>query len=223
MNSPEEFERSSPFRADSYRPDPIRIDMAGAPGPQRPLSPPEPVDRAMGSPLPTGNSSRPQESFRNVPPPGRSLPSSEENSGVQRTLSVLGQAMPFVQKLLPLIDANVASAVINLFAARPHSAPPPPPIDLTPVHKQVSELQMQQSDLRSQVLEQNTSIKRVEDQLEMVREATDRNTLEQQELIEDLKAVGNKVNLFALLLFAMLIVSILLNLAMFLHIKQVLP
>lgn len=223
MNSPEEFERPSPFRAENHRPDPIRIDLAGAPGPPRPVSAPEPVERAVGSPLPTGNSSRSHDPYRNVPPPGRSLSSSEENSSAQRTLSVLGQAMPFVQKLLPLIDSNVASAVINLFAARPHSAPPPPPVDLTPVHKQVSELQMQQSDLRSQVLEQNTSIKRVEDQLEMVREATDRNTLEQQELIEDLKAVGNKVNLFALLLFAMLIVSILLNLAMFLHIKQVLP
>jgi hypothetical protein len=35
--------------------------------------------------------------------------------------------------------------------------------------------------------------------------------------------VGNKVNLFALLLFAMLIVSLVLNVMLFLHIKQVFP
>jgi len=73
------------------------------------------------------------------------------------------------------------------------------------------------------LLEQNTSLKKVEDQLEMVREATDRNTLEQQELIEDLKAVTGKVNLFALLLLSLLVISVLLNLFLFLHIQRVLP
>ena len=115
------------------------------------------------------------------------------------------------------------TAVANLFAPRTHVTPPSPQVDLTPVHTQLSELQVQHQDLRTQVLEQNSSLKRVEDQLDMVREATDRNTLEQQELIEDLKAVGNKVNLFALLLFAMLIVSLVLNVMLFLHIKQILP
>jgi len=47
--------------------------------------------------------------------------------------------------------------------------------------------------------EQNSSLKRVEDQLEMVREATDRNTLEQQELLEDLKAVGQQGERFCAL------------------------
>ena len=54
-------------------------------------------------------------------------------------------------------------------------------------------------NLRDQVIEQNASLKRVEDQLEMVREATDRNTLEQQELLEDLKTFSNKVKVVAVL------------------------
>ena len=141
---------------------------------------------------------------------------------MNRAMGALKQAMPFVQKLLPLIDGNFATAVVNLLASRPHT-PPTPAVDLLPVQNQVSDLQMQQVDLRNQVVEQNASIKRVEDQLEMVREATDRNTLEQQELIEDLKAVGNKVNLLAWLLFLMLLISVLLNLALFLHINRVFP
>jgi hypothetical protein len=59
--------------------------------------------------------------------------------------------------------------------------------------------------------------------LEMVREATDRNTLEQQELLEDLKAVGNKVNLFAMIALGLLGLSVLLNIVLYLHIMRVLP
>ena len=57
----------------------------------------------------------------------------------------------------------------------------------------------------------------------MVREATDRNTLEQQELVEDLKTVGSKVNVFALVALALLAVSIVLNVILYLHIQRVLP
>ena len=93
------------------------------------------------------------------------------------------QAVPFVQKLLPLIDGNFATAIANLLS-RQHPAGPTQSGDLAPVRNQISELQVQHNDLRSTVQEQTTGIKRVEDQLEMVREATDRNTLEQQELIK---------------------------------------
>jgi len=73
------------------------------------------------------------------------------------------------------------------------------------------------------VIEQNTSLKRVEDQLDMVREATDRNTLEQQELLEDLKTVGSKINVIALIALGLLAISVLLNLVLYLHIQRVLP
>jgi hypothetical protein len=111
--------------------------------------------------------------------------------------------------------------VSNLLSGRPHS--PAAPVDLAPVHNHISELQVQHLDLRTAVQEQSTSLKRVEDQLEMVREATDRNTLEQQELIEDLKAVGNKVSRIALGVTFLLLVSIGVNLWLYLYIKRVLP
>ena len=57
----------------------------------------------------------------------------------------------------------------------------------------------------------------------MVREATDRNTLEQQELMEDLKAMGKKVNVIALVALGLLAVSVVLNLVLYLHIQRVLP
>jgi hypothetical protein len=66
-------------------------------------------------------------------------------------------------------------------------------------------------------------LKRVEDQLEMVREATDRNTLEQQELLEDLKSTGKKVNLVAAIVIGLLAISLLVNIALYMHIQRVLP
>jgi hypothetical protein len=151
-------------------------------------------------------------------------------TGVQRTLNAIRAALPWVQKILPLLDGNIGSAVSNLMTPHHHAPPSAPPVNLAHVEDGLAELQTQQNDLltqqrdlRNQVVEQNASLKRVEDQLEMVREATDRNTLEQQELMEDLKIVGNKVNLFAAVALGLLGLSVLLNIFLYLHIMRVLP
>jgi chromosome segregation ATPase len=96
-------------------------------------------------------------------------------------------------------------------------------VNLAPLEDGLAELQTGHRELRDQVMEQNSSLKRVEDQLEMVREATDRNTLEQQELLEDLKTVSNKVNTFAFVALVLLAVSVVLNIVLYLHIRRVLP
>jgi hypothetical protein len=191
--------------------------------------------RAVGSPLPRGGSRVPpgvsDSDLRPIPapPPGRTLTSgtpspsegSDPGSTAQRVVSALRSAIPFVQRLLPLLDGNVAAAVANVFTPQPPR--PDPPVDLAPIHESVADLQVQHQELRDRVIEQNDSIRKVEDQLSMVREATDRNTLEQQELMEDLKAVGRKVNFVAMLALALLAVSVLLNLVLYLHIQRVLP
>jgi len=86
-----------------------------------------------------------------------------------------------------------------------------------------AELQTLHKDLRAQIVEQNNSLKRVEDQLGLVREATDRNTLEQQELLVDLKAMGTKVNVVAAVAIGLLAISLMVNLALYMHIQRVLP
>jgi hypothetical protein len=162
------------------------------------------------------------------PPPGRVLTSSagaevpsQPVTGFQRAVGALRLAMPFVQRILPLLDGNVATTVANILG--PHPGHAAPPVNLVHIEDGLAELQADHRDLRGQVLEQNSSLKRVEDQLEMVREATDRNTLEQQELMEDLKAVGSKVNIFALFALGLLAVSILLNIVLYMHLRRVLP
>jgi hypothetical protein len=102
----------------------------------------------------------------------------------------------------------------------PRPASPPPAVDLAPLEEGIASLQTQHRELRTQIVEQNVSLRRVEDQLEMVREATDRNTLEQQELLDDLKSVGNRVNIFAMAALLLLVISVMVNIILYLHIKH---
>ena len=190
-----------------------------------------PQPRTMGSPLPVGSGRHPIGSpapgNRNqAPPPGRALPASTnggETSGAQRAMNAFRAVMPLVQRLLPLLEGNVLTAISNVLTPRPQAPPPPPKVDLAPLESNLAELQTQHRGLREQVMEQNASLKRVEDQLEMVREATDRNTLEQQELLEDLKIFNGKVKVVAVIGIGVLVISFLLNLILFLHIQRVLP
>jgi hypothetical protein len=112
-----------------------------------------------GSPLPTGTGAAPvHELHKAATPPGRALsaatpptapPLAEDSSAIQRAMGILKQAAPFVARLLPLIDGNVTGAISNLLTSRPHAHSAP--VDLTPVHNQISELQLQHNDLRSTV------------------------------------------------------------------------
>ena len=190
--------------------------------------------RIVGSPLPVGgsapaphNAAEPKR-LASVPPPRRALPNVPQPapagpSGLQRAINLIRIAIPFAQKMLPLLDGNFGTTVSNILIPQPPPTPPPPTVDLAPIEKGLTEIRVQHLELREQFVEQNSSLKRVEDQLELVREATDRNTLEQQELLEDLKGVGNKVNIFAMIALLLLVVSVMVNVILYLHIKRVLP
>ena len=149
-------------------------------------------------------------------------------STLQRAAGMLRHAIPIVQKLLPLLDGNFGTAVTNILTPPAPAAPPPPSaapvlVDLTPIKESFAQLQTLHQDLHVQIVEQNSSLRRVEDHLELVREATDRNTLEQQELLADLKAMGSKVNVVAAIAIGLLAISLLVNMALYMHIQRVLP
>ena len=192
--------------------------------------------RVVGSPLAVGvGSSAPLSSaepkrLTSVPPPGRAMTNqpdrthaSGQPSGLTRAVNLIRMAIPFVQKILPLLDGNIVTTISNILTPPPPPPPPAPSVDLSPFEKGLADMQAQHRELREQFVEQNSSLKRVEDQLELVREATDRNTLEQQELLEDLKTVGNKVNLVAVVAIGLLAISVVINLLLYMHIQRVLP
>jgi tRNA/tmRNA/rRNA uracil-C5-methylase (TrmA/RlmC/RlmD family) len=94
-------------------------------------------------------------------------------------------------------------------------------VDLAPIKESLAKLKIQDRELRDQIAEQNTSVKRIEDHLDRVREATDRNTLEQQELIEDLKGAGHKATFISLIGLGLLAASVAINLALYLQLLPV--
>ena len=188
--------------------------------------------QANGStrPLPDpGEEYRPRPPIANAAPPAAAPPNklalslNHQRTGMERAASMIRAALPFVQRMLPLLDGNIGTAVSNVLTPQHPQAPPPPPVNLVPLQEGLADLRVQQRALRDQVLEQNVSLKRVEDHLQAVREATDRNTLEQQELLEDLKSVGTKVNVFAYIALALLGVSVILNVLLFLQFRHIIP
>jgi hypothetical protein len=219
MHDPDSFDLSVQDPAAPQAPAP----RPRAVGP--PLSPPLSIDvsRRASNPSAAGGVKR-----LAAPPPDRALggasAASEEPSGLHRAVAAFRSALPFVQRLLPLLDGNIASTVSNLLAPRPHpQAPPSAKMDLEPIEDGLADLRTQHERLRNQVMEQNNSLKRVEDQLEMVREATDRNTLEQQELLEALKSFGKKVKIVAIIALVLVAVGISMTVALYLHIQRVFP
>ena len=145
-------------------------------------------------------------------------------------MNVFRTILPIAQKVLPLLDGNFGTAIANLLAPRAHLQPAPPKVDLAPIEHSLVQMQSQYLAMGDQLVEQNRSLveqnrslRRVEDQLEAVREATDRNTLEQRELLEDLNAFRKKIRLGAALGISVLAVGFVLELLMFLHLRRVLP
>ncbi|MGB7547645.1 MAG: hypothetical protein WBM14_07845 [Terracidiphilus sp.] len=190
-----------------------------APAPTQVISRPWPIDKGDPELLPTPiHSAIPLR----PPTPGRALarplqPTSPAGppSGFQRAMGIMRGVLPLAQKILPLLDGNIASVVSNILG--------PPPVaqasrvDLAPIEDTLKKMRMEQLELRGRIVEQNTSLKRVADQLEMVKEATDRNTLEQQELMEDLRKMRRKASVFAWVTLGLLAASLLINVVLLLR------
>lgn len=183
----------------------------------------EPVHAAS----PAASSAASSASVSSAAPEQPLLAASTEESaakgGFQRVAQAVRAAIPFVQKLLPLLDGNIATTVSALIASQPVAPAPVQQVhvDLEPVERGMTELRTSHRELRTQVAEQGTTLKRVEDQLERVREATDRNTLEQQELVEDVRAVGTRVSRFVVIGILLLAISVALNVYLLVQLQHI--
>ena len=181
-------------------------------GAKEPLPPPS-VERIL-QPVPAPAAHAPQ------PRPGRSVPATPKPSGFQRVVDMARVVMPLAQKLLPLLEGNVASAVSNVLAPRPQTSHP---VDLAPIEDALVKMHAEHRAMRGKLEEQNSSLQRVADQLDKVKEATDRNTLEQQELMDDLHRMRKKIMIYAWVGLGLLVAAIAANVFVFLRIQRILP
>jgi len=146
----------------------------------------------------------------------------ERPYGVSRVMKAVKLALPLVQRMLPLLEGNVARAVSNLLLvplitdSSRQTAP-----NLGPMEDSLTQLNLRQQDLVDQISAQNSSLKDVEERLAQVQTATDRNTIEQQELIEDLRALAKRVNAFAIIGLTLLVLCVLANVLLFLQLRHI--
>jgi hypothetical protein len=137
----------------------------------------------------------------------------------QRSLGALRMALPLMQKMLPLLEGNVATAVSNMMAPFPQGQAP----DLTPLANALTKMHGELADLHNGVMEQGAQLKRVSDQVDLVKDAADRIALEQQEIVDDLHSLRKKVSVFAWVGLVLLIASIALNVVLLLRVERILP
>lgn len=135
---------------------------------------------------------------------------------LQRTATAIRTMVPLLQKLLPLLDGNVASAVANLLISRPAGAPA---VDLEPLETALMRVRGDLAVMQDKSTQQESALKRIDDQLETVREALDRASLEQKETAEELTQTRRSVRVFALIGMVLLVISIGLNAALFLYVR----
>ncbi len=131
--------------------------------------------------------------------------SSEENA-MWKALLQIKAVLPYVSRLLPLLDLGLGHAQ-NSSAANELRA-------------NMTSLETTQRDLRVSVQDQTVQLKRVEEQLTRMREASEKNAFEHAELVEDVKSIGNLVRVVGAGLAILLVVLILMVGALLAHVTH---
>lgn len=148
-------------------------------------------------------------------PPQRSG-KGDPSTGLQRTATAIRAMVPLMQRLLPLLDGNVASAVANLLAPRMMGAAA---VDLSPLETALMRVRGDLAVMQDKNAQQETALKRIDNQLETLKEAMERASLEQRDAAEELSRTRRSVRMFALIGVVLLVISIGLNAAVFLYVK----
>lgn len=135
-------------------------------------------------------------------------------SALHRAAGAARAVLPVLQKVLPLLDGNIASVVSSLLV------PAGPRVDLLPLENAVGQLRSAHAGLSARMDSQTAALQRVSDQLETLKETAERHTLEQKELAHDLIGLRRRVNLFAWVGLGLLGVSIAMNIGLFIRMGQ---
>ncbi len=141
---------------------------------------------------------------------------SGKTTGLQKAAGIARAVAPYVGKMLPLLEGNVAAVVTSLFAGR-HDAPR---VDLQPLESSITRMRKDHIDLRLSVADQTASLKRIADQVETVKESVEKSRLESKELGGEVQVLRGRVNLFAWIGLVLLLISILVNIALFEQIRH---
>ena len=187
---------------DPWGPGPTRPDDKGTEVEGEPQAPEQPRGESTHK---EGQADRLQAPRASAPPTkalAQQKARSDRPGGLARAVSAAKMVLPVVQKMLPLLEGNVASAAANLLA------PNPRPIDLEPVRNAIGKLQAEQRTLRGQFADQKSSLISIEEELSTIREGIDRSSREIRELAEDQLNLRRRLTRLMWMIFILLFLSI---------------
>jgi hypothetical protein len=127
-----------------------------------------------------------------------------EQPSLWRSILQLRVLLPYIGRILPMLESNLPNITTALA--------PAPKQDLSEVTRSFSEvnkgfldLQAGNREIRTHVQEQSIQLKRIDDQLLRLRESTERNTMEHQELVEDLRSASKLVRTLSTVMIVLMI------------------
>jgi hypothetical protein len=138
-------------------------------------------------------------------------------SGFQRTTSAIRTLLPLVQKVLPLLDGNIALVAANLLTPRLQA-----PVDLRPVEAGLAKLHAELSELHDKNAEHDAAFKHIGGEIEAVKEALERSALEQKELAQEVSRTRARMTVFSVVGVLVLIASLAVDVVLLLRVQQVL-
>jgi hypothetical protein len=133
-------------------------------------------------------------------------PKDSEDNAMWKALLQIKSILPYVSRLLPLLDIGLGHAQNSSISNE--------------LRQDVTSIQTSQRDVRVAIQDQSLQLKRFEEQLVRMREASEKNAFEQAEMVEDVKSIGNLVRAVGAGLAVLLVVLILMVGALLLHVSR---
>ncbi len=127
--------------------------------------------------------------------PQRSIrrPEPEPRPRFGRTMTALKTVLPLLQRALPLLEGNVASALANLLAPMPQSGR----VDMEPVERALRSMHAEIEELRGTHSEQTAALNRVDGQLADLKDVAERTADRQRELSDELNSLRRRIAVIA--------------------------
>jgi hypothetical protein len=144
------------------------------------------------------------EKPRELPAPEGAEPA--DRKGTWKALMQLKAILPYLSRLLPLVDARFLPLLDLVGAGHKQSAGAS-----KETRENIASLQAGQNDLRTTVQEQSLEIKRLEEQIQRLQEASERGVRERAQLSEEIRSAQKVVRWLgaglAILLLVVLVIA----------------
>jgi hypothetical protein len=135
-------------------------------------------------------------------------PKDADESAMWKVFLQFKSVLPYVSRLLPLLDIGLGHVQQQNSGVSQE------------MRQGVTSIQVAQRETRVTLQDQGVQLKRVEDQLSRMREASEKNAFEHAELVEDVKSLSNMVRVIGAGLAILLVVLILMVGALLTHVSH---